>query len=93
MQTEMGLGHVQCSLGRQVVCHFKRQREHFDIRVRALDADFALFQGLDLLGSGNDPLAPAGMNASERPWPKLPAMLRRALQAREGLDTRVFLSL
>lgn len=90
---ELGPDRVECSLGRRVACHFKRQREHFDIRVCVLDVSFGLFQGLDLSGSDDDPLAPARANASEKPWPKLSAMLRNGLHAREGLNTHVFLSL
>jgi hypothetical protein len=66
--TELGLNR---SLDRRLICHFKRQRECFDILVRILDVGFGLFQGLDLSGSDMTPLAPASVNASERPWPKM----------------------
>jgi hypothetical protein len=68
---ELGLDCVECSLDRRLICHFKRQREHFDIWVRVLDVGFGLFQGLDLSGSDVTPLAPASVNASEGPWPKM----------------------
>jgi len=56
--TELGLDRVECSLDRRVVCHFKRQREHFNIRVRVLDVGFGLFHGLDLWAVVMTPLAP-----------------------------------
>src|ERR1700730_10266427 len=52
---ELGLDRVECSLDRRLVCHFKRQREHFDLRVRVLDVGFGLFQGFDLSSSDYDP--------------------------------------
>jgi hypothetical protein len=52
---ELGLDRVECSLTRRLVCHFKRQREYFDIRVRILDVGFGLFQGLDLSGGDDNP--------------------------------------
>jgi hypothetical protein len=40
---ELGLDRVECSLDRRLICHFKREREHFDIWVHVLDVGFGLF--------------------------------------------------
>ena len=40
---ELGLDRIECNLDRQLICHFKRRREHFYVWVRVLDVGFGLF--------------------------------------------------